>query len=77
MVIVFERSYRRIKKPDHINKNIFVLYAPSQVIIEPANTNKIDTEIILLLPKESKAFVTSKFRGDEITRVDAKNNIYG
>ena len=31
---------------------------------------KIDTNITLILPKKAKAFITSKFRGDEIYEIN-------
>ena len=48
------------------------LYAPTGVNIEPATSYKIDTEIIVLLPNNSSGLVTSKFRGDEIHKFNAK-----
>ena len=72
MEIIFKRAYSRAKKLHHIDKNIFALYAPRGVNIEPATSYKIDTEIIVLLPNNSRRLVTSKFRGDEIHKFNAK-----
>ena len=47
-------------------KNILIIYWPRTANIEPATSIKIDTELILLLPKNSKGFITSIFRGEEI-----------
>ena len=71
MEIIFKRAYSRAKKL-HIDKNVFALYAPRGVNIEPATSYKIDTEIIVLLPNNSSGLVTSKFRGDEIHKFNAK-----
>ena len=42
------------------------------MIIAPANAKKIDTNIILKLPDKGKVFITTKFRGEKIQRVDKK-----
>ena len=69
---IFKRTYSRVKKPQHINKNIFVIFMPKRINIEPATSYELDTEIILILPQGSHGFVTSKFRSDEIHRINAK-----
>ena len=65
MEITLKRSQANVKKPKHL-QNVFLIYSPRTIKIEPSRFQKIDTEIILLLPKNSKGFVTSIFRGDEI-----------
>ena len=66
MEIFFKRSQEKIKKPKHLKNNVFVIYSPRAVKIEPATSTKIDTEIIVSLPKKSKGFITSIFREEEI-----------
>ena len=66
MEIIFKKSSGRIKEPKHLKRNIFIIYSPRSVKIEPATSIKIDTELILLLPQNSKGFITSIFRGEEI-----------
>ena len=63
---IFKRSQAKIKKPKHLKKNVFVVYSPRTVKIEPATSTKIDTEIIVLLPKDSQGFITSIFRENKI-----------
>ena len=72
MNVIFKREYSRIKKPQHINKNIFVIFMQKRTNIKPATSYELDTEIILVLPQSSNGFVTSKFRGDEIRQNNAK-----
>ena len=72
MEIIFNRTHNRVKKPYHIDGNVFALYAPRGVNIEPDNSYKADTEVVVLLPDNSDGFVTSKFRGDEIHKFNAK-----
>ena len=72
MEIIFKRTHNKVKKPQHINRNVFALYAPRTINIEPATSYKIDTEIIVLLSDNSKGYVTSKFRGGEIRKFKAK-----
>ena len=66
MEIILKRSQANVKNPRHFQRNVFILYFPRTVKIEPATWKRIDTEIIVFLPKNSKGFVTSVFRGDEI-----------
>ena len=72
MEIILKRSHNKVKKSHHVNKNIFALYAPRHINIDPATCSSIDTEIICILPAHSHRFITSKFRGDEIKKFDAK-----
>ena len=74
MEIILKRSQANVKKPNHLKKkNVFILYSPRTVKIEPATSKRIDTEIIVSLPKNSKGFVTSIFRGDEVTNLTVSN----
>ena len=72
MEIILKRSQANVKKPKHLKKNVFILYSPRTVKIEPATSKRIDTEIIVSLPKNSKGFVTSIFRRDEINEFDSE-----
>ena len=71
MEIILKRSQANAKKPKHLKKNVIILYSPRTVKIEPATSKRIDTEIIVSLPKNSKGFVTSIFRGDEISEFNS------
>ena len=66
MKITLKRSQANVKKPKHLQKNVFILYSPRSIKIEPSSFQKTDSEIIFLLPQNSRGFVTSIFRGDEI-----------
>ena len=66
MEIIFKKSSGRIKEPKRLKKKIFIIYWPRTAKIEPTTSIKIDTELILLLLQNSKGFITSIFRGDEI-----------
>ena len=72
MGIIFKRDTTKVKKPEHLKKYIFIIYAPRTVTVEPATCSKIDTDIVLILQKNAKAFVASKFRGDEIFEVNGE-----
>ena len=52
--------------PETFEKKSFIIYSSRTVKIETAASIKIDTELILLLPQNSKGFITSIFGGDEI-----------
>ena len=73
MEIILKRAQANVKKPRHLQKNVFILYSPRTVKIEPATCKRIDTEIIVFLPKNSKGFVTSVFRGDEISEFNGEH----
>ena len=51
MEIFFKKSSGRIKELKHIKRNVFIIYSPRTVKIEPALSIKIDTELVLLLPR--------------------------
>ena len=72
MEIIFRQSQAKIKKPKHLKKNVFIVYSPRPVKIEPATSTKIDTEIVVLLPKNSKGLITSVFREDEINKFNSE-----
>ena len=72
MEIIFRRSQSKIRKTKHLKKNVFILYWPTAVKVEPASSTKIDTEIIIPLPKNSKGFITFIFREDETNEFSSK-----
>ena len=51
---------------------MFLRYVTRTINIEPATSCKIDTETIVLLPDNSKGYVTSKFRGGKIRKFKAQ-----
>ena len=72
MGIIFTRGNAKVRRPEHLKKSIFIIYSPRTVTVEPATCSKIDTDIVLIIQKNAKAFVTSKFRGDEIFEVNGE-----
>ena len=67
--ITFVKDNKRVKNPRHLQRNVFMLYSPRQLKIELVRCRKIDTEVTAFLPTNSKAFLTSKFRRDEINEL--------
>ena len=67
--ITFEKDNKGVKSPRHLQRNVFMLFPPRQLKIELVRCRKIDTEVTAFLPTNSKAFLTSKFRGDEINEL--------
>ena len=63
--ILFEKDSRTVKNPKHVQKNVIMLYSPRKFTIEPPTRKKIDTEVTAFLPKNSREYITSKFRTDE------------
>ena len=64
--IIFKRDSSNIKKPYHLKNNVFLLYAPRNVKIEPAEFRRIDSGILTFIPNNSRDFITSKVRENEI-----------
>ena len=61
---------RKLKTPTRSKKNnILTLYLPRSTYIEEANTLTIDTELILHLPKDSTAYLVTKFQGKKIKTI--------
>ena len=58
-------------------KNIFIVYCPRSVRIEPVTSMKIGTEMVVYLPKNSKGFVPLYFKGMELMKFVVKNNVCG
>lgn len=71
METVFELDGPGLKKP-YLKNNIFIVYSPKTITVETVSTINIDTNLILHLPKEPSAFITSKFRGQEIYEICRK-----
>ena len=72
MEIILKQPQANAKKPKHLKNFFFILYSPRTVTTEPATSKSTDTEIIVSLPKNSKGFVTSIFRGDEINKLNSE-----
>ena len=72
MGIIFRRENAKVKKPEHIKKNIFITFLPRTVTLETATCSKTDINITLILPKKAKAFNISKFMGDGNYQIKAK-----
>ena len=66
MEIIFRQSQATTKKPKHLRQNVFIVFSPRALKIEPATCIKIDTEITVLLSRNAKGFITSILREDEI-----------
>ena len=56
-------------------KNIFIVYCPRSVRIEPVTSMKIETEIVVFFT--SKGFVPLYFKGMELMKFVVKNNVCG
>ena len=65
----YKLSSSSFKKPKHLKKSTFIIYFSSAVRVEPRTSMNIYTEMVVVLPRNSKPFVTSIFRGDEINEI--------
>lgn len=46
---IFEKGSQGLKKFQHLQRKVFIIYSPRTVTIETANCTKVDTNIILNL----------------------------
>ena len=60
---------KKLKQPKQFEGNIFTICSPKKATVEKADTLTINTELMLTLPKESKAFLTTKFTGQHIQNI--------
>ena len=67
--ILFTKDTPSTKNPNYINRNVFIMYSPGQVKIEPASFRRIDAEILVFLPENSRDFITSRYNGDGLKEV--------
>lgn len=58
---------REVKKAEKVN--LFTIYLPKKATIKRADTLTVNTELIIKLPENSKAFFTTKFEGQRIQRI--------
>lgn len=53
MILQLDRT--STKNPQHLKNNVFLIYSPETVVIEPADSTKSDTNIFPTLTKKGKA----------------------
>ena len=63
-------SNNKIKKPYRSRDNILTIHSPKKYCIEIANTISIDTGITIKLPEKTTVYLTTKFKGQKITKID-------
>ena len=67
--IIFEKDSASIKNPKHLKRNVFIIFSPRTVMIEPVTCRKIDSEVVAFLPQKSKGFLTSVCREGKINKL--------
>ena len=66
-ISIFEKFSSSFKKPKHLKKQRFSLSAVrGKLKIEPAISMKIDLEMVVFLPQNSKGFLIWIFQGNKI-----------
>ena len=70
--IILKRNSANLKKPFPLKDNIFLLYAPRNIKIEPMECTKIDSRILSFILKNVQSFLTLKFREDRINEIWSK-----
>ena len=69
LTVTFKRDSKNVKKTMHLKNGAFLIYAPRQLKISPMQFERYDTEITVILPKNSYEYFTSKFKTDKIKQV--------
>ena len=67
--VILKKDSENLKKPFHLKRNVFILYAPRNITTEPTEFKRIDLGILAFVHKNGRGFVTSKFRGDKIIEI--------
>ena len=67
--ITFKIESKNVKKPLHLKNGVFLIYAPRQLKISPMQFERYDTEVTVILPKNSCGYFTLNFKTDEIEQV--------
>ena len=67
--IIFKRNVTNVKKHCHLKNNVFLVYAPKNIKVGPMEYSKNDSGVVVFVPENSKCFLTSKFREDEINQI--------
>ena len=71
--IILNRDSTNLKKPYHFKNNVFLLYAPRNIKVEPTEFQWTDSGILTFIPENARGFVTSKFSEDEINEIWNRN----
>ena len=66
VIVLFKKDMHTLKNPEHMKRNVFIIYSPRHIKIEPASFRRIDAEIVVFLPANSTGSITSRFNGDEL-----------
>ena len=74
--ILFKKDTASTKNSKHMKKNVFIIYSPRHIKIEPASFRRIDTEILVFLPNNSIGFITSRFNDDELKEVLNREHLF-
>ena len=64
-ISIFEKFSSSFKKPSEKTK-VFIICCQRKVKIEPAISMKIDLEMVVFLPQNSKGFLIWIFQGNKI-----------
>ena len=75
--IVWKRQENSKKSKTPTKENVFLLYLPIKITIEPVTSKKIDAEVTALLAKNSGGYITSTFRPNEINNFFMGSIAYG
>lgn len=70
--IILKKDSKTSKKLFHLKRNVFMLYAPRNIKIEPTEFQIIDSGVLALTPKGGRGFVTSKYKEDETIEISSE-----
>ena len=75
--IIFKRDNKNVKKRLYLKNRVFLFYATRNLKIPSMLFERQDTEITVILPKNSCRYFPIKFKTDEIEQVSSKEQRIG
>ena len=68
-MIISKKSNKNVKKPLHLKNGMLLFYASRNLKNPSMQFERYNTEITVILPKNSCGYFTSKFKTDKIEQV--------
>ena len=75
--IILKRDSADVKKPLHLKSNVFLLYAPRKIKIEPMDFQRINSGILVFIPKMQMALLHQNLERTKSMKYVPESNVYG
>ena len=67
--LILKRDTKNVKRPLYLKNEVFLIYAPRKITIEPMQFKQNDSNIVVNLSKAHKDYFTSIFKRDDIEAI--------